>query len=111
MIYYKRFNKQIDGSMDALVNELIEVMKANADIRIRLVGHTDAIEADRVRMRPDLTDLDKERADGLKAAMVEAGIDAARITVAGQKADSPADGGDDDLALSKNRRVEVEIEQ
>ncbi len=111
VIYYKRFNKQIDGSMDALVNELIEVMKANADIRIRLVGHTDAIEADRVRMRPDLTDLDKERADGLKAAMVEAGIDAARITVAGQKADSPADGGDDDLALSKNRRVEVEIEQ
>ncbi|MBL7985480.1 MAG: OmpA family protein [Flavobacteriales bacterium] len=111
VIYYKRFNKQIDGSMDAQVNELIELLKANADIRIRLVGHTDAIEADRVRMRPDLTDLDKERADGLKAAMVEAGIDAARITVAGQKADSPADGGDDDLALSKNRRVEVEIEQ
>lgn len=111
VIYYKRFNKQIDGSMDALVTELIEVMKANADIRIRLVGHTDAIEADRVRMRPDLTDLDKERADGLKAAMVEAGIDAARITVTGQKAESPADGGDDDLALSKNRRVEVEVEQ
>ena len=62
-------------------------------------------------MRPDLTDLDKERAEGLKSAFVEAGIDATRISVAGQKAESPADGGDDEVALSKNRRVEIEIEQ
>ena len=109
-IYFKRFNKQLDGSMDAQIADLIDLMKANADVRIRLVGHTDAIEADRVRMRPDLTDLDKERGEGLKSAFVEAGIDATRISVAGQKAESPADGGDDEVALSKNRRVEIEIE-
>ncbi|HNA31797.1 MAG TPA: OmpA family protein, partial [Flavobacteriales bacterium] len=76
-----------------------------------LVGHTDAIEADRVRMRPDLTDLDKERAETVKQALVEAGIDAARITTAGLKHESPADAGDDEVALAKNRRVEVELEQ
>ncbi len=111
VVYFKRFNKQIDGAMDVQVAELIELMKANVDIRIRLVGHADAIEADRVRMRPDLTDLDKERAESVKAALVEAGIDATRINVAGQKAESPADGGDDEVALAKNRRVEVEVEQ
>jgi len=43
-IYFKRFNNQIDGSMDGMVNDLIALMKTNADIRIHLVGHTDAIE-------------------------------------------------------------------
>jgi outer membrane protein OmpA-like peptidoglycan-associated protein len=111
VVYYKRFNRQIDGSMDAVITDLITLLKANGEIKVRLVGHTDAIESDRVRMRPDLTDLDKERAEGVKASLVEAGIDATRITVAGQKAESPADAGEGDVALSKNRRVEVEIEQ
>lgn len=110
-IYFKRFNRSIDGSMDELLNELVAVMKANPNIKIRLVGHTDAIEAERVRMRPDLTDLDKERADAVKAVFTEAGIAADRITTAGQKAESPADAGDDEVALAKNRRVEIEIEQ
>jgi len=110
-IYFKRFNRSIDGSMDELLNELVAVMKANPAIKIRLVGHTDAIEAERVRMRPDLTDLDKERAEAVKAVFTEAGIAADRISTAGQKADSPSDAGDDEVALAKNRRVEIEIEQ
>lgn len=111
VIYFKRFNKQIDGSMDDELNGLVQALKADSVLRIRLVGHTDAIEADRVRMRPDLTDLDKERAEAVKDALVEAGIVADRISIAGQKHESPADAGDDEVALAKNRRVEVELEQ
>ena len=111
VIYFKRFNKQIDGSMDDELNGLVQMLKADSLLRIRLVGHTDAIEADRIRMRPDLTDLDKERADMVKAALVEAGISADRIATGGQKHESPADAGDDEVALAKNRRVEVELEQ
>jgi len=111
VIYFKRFQQGVDGSMDPLLTELIELMKANPDIRIRLIGHTDAIEADRVRMRPDLTELAKERAEAVKAAFVEGGVAAERITVADQKAESPADPGDSEVALSKNRRVEFELEK
>lgn len=111
VIYFKRFNNQIDGSMEQQITDLVAAMKADSLVRIRLVGHVDAIELDRVRMRPDLTDLDKERADAVKAAFTEAGIAPERITVVGQKADSPADGGDDDVALAKNRRVEIEVEK
>jgi len=50
------------------------------------------------------------RADAVKAVLVEAGIPAERITTAGQKADSPADPNEDEVALSKNRRVEFELE-
>ncbi|HEY0978498.1 MAG TPA: OmpA family protein [Flavobacteriales bacterium] len=109
-IYFKRFKSDLDNSMVGLVKELAEVMKANPKIKVRLVGHTDTIEADRVRIRPDLTDLDKDRAQTLKDAFIEAGVPAERIVVAGQKAGSPADEGEDEVALSKNRRVEIEIE-
>ncbi len=110
-IYFKRFTRSIDGSMSGMLTDLEEVLKANPDIRIRLVGHTDAVEADRVRMRPDLTELARERADAVKAVFVEAGIAAERIETADQKAESPADAGDGEVAMSKNRRVEIEIVQ
>ncbi len=53
------------------------------------MGHSDAIEVERMRMRPDLTDIDKERAEAVKAVFTDAGIAADRITIAGQKGDSP----------------------
>ncbi|HEX2617715.1 MAG TPA: OmpA family protein [Flavobacteriales bacterium] len=110
-VYFKRFNRSIDGSMDMMLTERVAAMKADPNIKIRLVGHADAIETERVRMRPDLTDLDKERAEAVKAVFTEAGIAPERITTAGQKSESPADAGDDEVALSKNRRVEIEIEK
>lgn len=109
VLYFKRFQRGIDGSMEAIVDELAELLKKEQSIRIRLVGHTDAVEADRVRMRPDLTDLDKERAEAVRDALVEAGISKDRVTVAGSKAEFPADPNDGEVALSKNRRVEVEL--
>jgi len=96
--------------MDGIVAEMAEIMSNDASLKIKLVGHTDGIELGRVRMRPDLAELDKERAESVKAALVKAGIDAGRITVAGVGAGAPADEGDSEVALSKNRRVEVELE-
>lgn len=110
-VYFKRFKRDIGPSFTPMLTELVEVMRANPDLKLRLVGHADAIEAERVRIRPDLTDIDKERAEAVKDFFTEAGIAAERITVAGQKADSPVDAGDDEVALSKNRRVEFEVEK
>lgn len=110
-IYFKRFTRSIDGSMDQLIADIAKLMTENKEIKIKLTGHSDALEHDRIRMRPDLTELAKERADEVKAALVEAGVEAERITTASAGHETPADGGDDDVALSKNRRVEVDIVQ
>ena len=109
VIYFKRYNKDIDPSMSALVDTLASVLKANPAIKIKLTGNTDAKEVDRVRMRPDLTELGKERAEAIKNYLVIAGIAADRITVAGNKGDSPAVEGDDEVSTSQNRRVEVDV--
>ncbi|QQR85485.1 MAG: OmpA family protein [Flavobacteriales bacterium] len=110
-IYFKRFTRSIDGSMDQIIADMAKLMTENKEIKIKLTGHSDALEHDRIRMRPDLTEMAKERADEVKAALVEAGVEGERITTASAGHESPADGGDDDVALSKNRRVEVDILQ
>ncbi len=110
VVYFKRFQQTIDGSMDQTLNDVVEALKADPAVKVRLVGHVDVVEEDRTRMRPDLLELGRMRADAVKAVLVEAGIPAERITTVGQKADSPADPNEDEVALSKNRRVEFELE-
>ena len=109
MIYFKRCNKDIDPSMTALVDTLAAVLKADPAIKVKLTGNTDVKEVDRVRMRPDLTELGKERAEAVKNYLVDAGIAADRIIVAGDKGDNPAVEGDDEVSTSQNRRVEVDV--
>lgn len=109
VVYFKRYSRDIDPSMKPLVDTLVAVLKANPAIAIQLTGNTDVKEVDRVRMRPDLTDLDKERAEAVKNYLVAAGIAANRITVAGRKGDSPAVEGEDEVSTSQNRRVEVDV--
>lgn len=109
VVYFKRFEKGIDPSMQAQMDTLASMLKVDPAIKVKLTGHTDVKEVDRVRMRPDLTDLDKERAEAVKDYLVKAGISADRITVAGNKGDSPTVEGDDEVSTSQNRRVEVDV--
>ncbi|MCC6839223.1 MAG: OmpA family protein [Flavobacteriales bacterium] len=108
-VYFKQYNRDIDPSMKAQLDTLVSVLKANTAIRIQLTGHTDLQEEDRVRMRPDLTELAKERAEQVMNYLVNAGIAGSRISVAGRKAEQPASEGDDQVSLSQNRRVEVDV--
>lgn len=107
--YYKRFQSTLDPSMEPWFNELVQDLKADPTIKIRLVGHTDATEMSRTRVRPDLAELASMRAEALRDALVEAGVEVARITVVGKGSDEPVDTSGTEVGMSKNRRVEVEL--
>lgn len=109
VFYFKRFQRSFDTSMENWLNDMIGSLKEDATIKVKLVGHMDATEMERTRVRPDLLTLAKERAEAVKDALVEAGIDAARITVDAKSGDEPVDTSGTDIGMSKNRRVEVEV--
>ncbi len=109
VFYFKRFQRNLDGSMAPWVEEMAAAMKEDAAIKVELVGHLDATEVERTRMRPDLASLATERAEAVKEALVESGIDAARIGVASRNGDEPVDSTGTDMGMSKNRRVEVNL--
>jgi outer membrane protein OmpA-like peptidoglycan-associated protein len=50
------------------------------------------------------------RADAVRNALVERGVDAARITTAGFGADAPVAENDTATGRARNRRVEVIVE-
>lgn len=109
VIYFKRYTKDVDPSMGPLMDTLVSVLKTNPAIKVKLTGHTDVKEVDRVSMRPDLRDLGEERAGMVKSYLVDAGIAADRISVADRKGNDPAVEGDDEVSTSQNRRVEVDL--
>jgi outer membrane protein OmpA-like peptidoglycan-associated protein len=109
VFYFKRFQRSFDTSMEAWLNDMVGSMQADAAIKVNLVGHMDATEMERTRVRPDLLELAKERAQAVKDALVEAGIDASRISVSAKAGDEPTDTSGTDIGMSKNRRVEVEL--
>jgi OOP family OmpA-OmpF porin len=95
--------------MKAQMDTLASVLKANPGIKVKLTGNTDQVEVERASMRPELADLDKERAESVKAYLVEAGVGADRISVAGNKGNQPAVEEGDEISMSQNRRVEVDV--
>lgn len=109
VFYFKRYQRTFDTSMEGWLNDMVGTMKASADIKVKLVGHMDAMEVERTRIRPDLLELARERAEAVKEALVASGIDAARITVGAMAGDAPVDTSGTEIGMSKNRRVEVEL--
>lgn len=110
VFYFKRFQRSFDTSMESWLTDMVASMKADPAIKVKLTGHMDATEVERTRVRPDLLELAKERAEAVKDALVEAGIDAGRITVAAMGGDEPADNTATEVGMSKNRRVEVDVQ-
>ncbi len=110
-IYFKRFQRSLDPSMDPWIEDIIKAMKEDTNLKIELIGHFDATENDRTRVRPDLVPLAKERAEAVRDALVEGGIDTGRITVTAKDANEPADETGTEVGMSKNRRVNVVVKK
>lgn len=110
VFYFKRFQSNLDASMEPWVQELSEALKSDPTLKIKLIGHIDEKEAERVRMRPELSALAKRRSETIKAALVQAGVEQARIVVLGLDATTPVDQAKTEMGMSKNRRVEVELQ-
>jgi len=110
VFYFKRFQRVLDSSVESWLTELVTALKADPSIKVRLVGHLDGTEYERTRVRPDLLPLAKERAEALRDALVESGIDTGRIAVTTKEATEPVDNSGTEVGMSKNRRVEVELQ-
>ncbi len=109
VFYFKRFKKDIATSMEPWISEMAELMKTETAVKVKLIGHIDATEKERARMKPEMEKLGEDRAKAVKEALVEHGIEATRITVGNSGNDKPVDQSGTEVGMSKNRRVEVEL--
>lgn len=86
------------GSMKEIAN----VLKENPDLKVKIIGHTDADGNDAANL-----DLSKRRAASVKAAIAkEFGIDESRMQTDGKGETEPIDKNDNPAGKANNRRVE-----
>ncbi len=84
------------------LKEMANVLKEYADLKVKIVGHTDADGADAANL-----DLSKRRAASVKAALAkEFGIDESRMETDGKGEGEPIDKNDNQAGKANNRRVE-----
>ncbi|HET6766710.1 MAG TPA: OmpA family protein, partial [Chitinophagaceae bacterium] len=84
------------------LKEMANVLKEYADLKVKIVGHTDADGADAANL-----DLSKRRAASVKSALAkEFGIEESRMETDGKGESEPIDKNDNPAGKANNRRVE-----
>jgi outer membrane protein OmpA-like peptidoglycan-associated protein len=84
------------------LDKIVALMKAKPDWKLRVEGHTDSSGNDAHN-----NDLSQKRAASVKAYLVSAGIDGARLTPAGLGSTQPAATNSTVSGRAQNRRVEL----
>lgn len=87
------------------VQEKAEVLRSHPDLSVRLIGHTDRRGPDAYNQR-----LSERRAEAVRQALVQQGIEANRIETEGRGFHEPAAEGTGFEVHRQNRRVELVID-
>ena len=92
----------IKPESNGVLKEVAEVMKSNAGIKIKIIGHTDSDGPDAANL-----DLSKKRSEAVKAALVkDFGIDATALETDGKGESVPVSDNKTKEGKAQNRRVE-----
>ncbi len=86
------------------IDRVIQVMKANPDIKIELSGHTDSYGNMDYNIK-----LSKERAQAVADYMISKGISPDRLVVVGYGPKKPRDTNTTPQGRERNRRVEAKV--
>ena len=87
------------------LNEGVAMLKANADIKVMIEGHTDSRGSDEYNMS-----LSQRRAESVVNFLTSNGIAASRLSSAGRGEGSPVASNDTDEGRAQNRRVDFVIQ-
>jgi OmpA-OmpF porin, OOP family len=101
-IYFDVNKDVVKAESYGSLKEIATILKENPDVKINIVGHTDADGADASNL-----DLSKRRAASVKTELVKIfGIDASRMQTDGKGEAQPVASNDTPSNKAMNRRVE-----
>jgi len=103
-IFFQSGKAELTETSMIELDNLFQLLKDNADIKVEISGHTDNVgnKADNLRLSQD-------RAGVVVNALIKKGIDASRLTAKGYGDTQPIAANDNDEHKQLNRRTEFKI--
>lgn len=89
---------------ETALEDLYYFLSENKDVRVKIIGHTDAVGSDSANQI-----LSEGRAKSVRQAMIDRGIAADRIEYEGRGESEPIATNDTDEGRAQNRRVELHV--
>ncbi len=104
-IHFATNSDEIESRSLSLVDEIAEILENHPQIRrVRIEGHTDSRGA-----RAHNIALSERRAQSVRQALIERGIESRRMEATGVGPDEPIATNDSSVGRAQNRRVEFHI--
>ncbi len=85
-----------------VINDIVTYLQAHPDLKVEIDGHTDSDGSDESNLI-----LSQQRADAVKAVMINGGINALRLTTKGFGESKPINDNKTPEGKANNRRVEL----
>lgn len=103
-ILFDNDKSYVKPQYDAQLNEIASIMARNPAMRLRLDGHTDHNASNAYNQK-----LSERRVKAVKAALVERGVDPARLATGAHGEENPTVPNTTPENLHQNRRVEITV--
>ena len=104
MVHFDYDKSDLRPEDRAILDAKVPILQANADVKIRIAGHTDERGSDEYNLA-----LGQRRAAAAKEYLVQRGISDSRIETVSYGEERPIAQGSDETAYQQNRRDEFEI--
>ena len=102
--------KEQMGALAQTLKELVVKIPEDIDWVLRVDGHTDKTPISTARF-PSNWELSAARAISVVKYLIDQGLPPVRLVAAGFAANRPIDPGTDEIALRRNRRIELKLTQ
>lgn len=101
-INFETGKSDIKSESQPIVDQIIEMLKQNSDLKISVEGHTDNVGSDKSNKT-----LSENRAKSVMNALINGGIEKSRLSSKGWGSTKPVEDNSTEDGRYKNRRVEI----
>jgi outer membrane protein OmpA-like peptidoglycan-associated protein len=101
-VQFEKNSDALTAASHAVLDEVADSLRANADVNVEIAGHTDATGEDAYNLG-----LSRRRAEAVRAYLVRRGVAAERLAARGYGETQPVADNDTRDGRAQNRRVEL----
>lgn len=103
-VYFAIDSTKLNDTASQTLDRVAAALTERDDLKVEVRGHTDSTASDAYNLRLSL-----RRAEAIRDDLVDAGIDAARLSVEGLGESQPAASNDTEKGRARNRRAELHV--